>query len=95
MQSKVRMCTHYYLYQLAVPAQDSARSGLGLLSLKSSWDFGGKSGMEIGIFSDLSFFACGLSFKTLTNKTGIVVWSGSMDDDEERTRSTDFRKENI
>jgi hypothetical protein len=31
-----------------------------------------------------------------TNKTSSVVWSGSMDDDEEgRTRSANFRKENI
>jgi hypothetical protein len=31
-----------------------------------------------------------------SNKTGSVVWSGSMDDDEEgRTSSSNFRKENI
>jgi hypothetical protein len=31
-----------------------------------------------------------------TNKTGCVVWSGSMDDDKERrTSSANFRKENI
>jgi hypothetical protein len=50
-------------------------------------------------FAAISLFRSRLLFratKILLYKTGSVVWSGSMGDDEERrTSSASFRKENI